>query len=233
MAVRKIVGIILLMIHAACLSAQPIHAAQIVFHPAYNKTMLHLADSAFVSSAKDSLEIDLFKFYISGIELWDNNQPVWKEPNSYHLINAMEDNTLSLSLNCSPNLAFNKIKFNLGIDSSTNFAGVQGGDLDPMRGMYWTWQSGYINFKLEGKSPLCQTLHHEFEFHLGGYHSPYNTLQTIVLPIKKQGTINILADIQQFIAQLDLAKQNHIMTPGKEAAVLASKVSTIFSIIEP
>ena len=77
-----------------------------------------------------------------------------------------------------------KIKFNLGIDSLTNVSGVMGGDLDPTKGMYWTWQSGYINFKMEGSSAVCPTRNHEFQFHIGGYQDPFYAMQTLELEVK-------------------------------------------------
>ena len=39
----------------------------------------------------------------------------------------------------------------LGVDSVLNYNGVHEGALDPINGMYWTWQTGYIHCKLEGK----------------------------------------------------------------------------------
>ena len=78
-------------------------------------------------------------------------------------------------------MRFNTIAFNLGIDSITNVSGAQGGDLDPTKGMYWAWQSGFINIKLQGTSNSCPPPKNEFEFHLGGYQYPFNSLQTIIL----------------------------------------------------
>ena len=56
-----------------------------------------------------------------------------------------------------------------------------GGDLDPTKGMYWAWQSGYINFKMEGSCSQCLATKNNFEFHLGGYQQPFYAMQTIEL----------------------------------------------------
>jgi len=133
-------------------------------------------------------------------------------------------------LSSPTNLKFTKIKFNLGIDSITNVSGAMGGDLDPTKGMYWTWQSGYINLKLEGKSKLCKTRNNEFQFHLGGYQNGDNALQTIILNVSENKEIDILIDIEQFVAAIDLSEQNQIMSPGKKAVLLSEKFSKIFSI---
>ena len=70
----------------------------------------------------------------------------------------------SLALQIPSNIPFSKLKFQLGIDSLTNVSGAMGGDLDPTKGMYWTWQSGYINMKIEGKSNSCKTRKNQFQF---------------------------------------------------------------------
>lgn len=202
----------------------------LLFNPCYGKEAIHLDDSAYQANDKDSITISLFKFYVSGIELINDDSKVWAEANSYHLINAAEAKTLQLALSIPNNLSFNKIKFNLGIDSTTNVSGAMGGELDPLRGMYWTWQSGYINIKLEGTSPLCNTRHHGFEFHLGGYHHPFDALQTIILPLKTTKEIAINIDLKKLLGSLSLDKTNQIMTPSKEAVTVARKVADMFEI---
>ena len=37
-----------------------------------------------------------------------------------------------------------------GVDSQTQVLATRPGALDPIHGMYWTWQSGYIQWKMEG-----------------------------------------------------------------------------------
>ena len=201
----------------------------LTFHPYYGKAPLQLSDSAFQSNDKDSITISLFRFYISGIELWNDGKRVWEEKN-YHLINTADTSTLQISLSNSYTINCNKIKLNLGIDSTTNVSGAMGGDLDPMKGMYWAWQSGYINVKLEGASPLCRTRNNGFEFHLGGYHVPFNALQTIELPIKSSDKIEVFIDLKQLLTNIDLSKTNQLMSPSKEAVELSGKLSKVFEI---
>lgn len=118
----------------------------------------------------------------------------------------------------------------MGIDSATNAKGVKGGDLDPTKGMYWAWHSGYINFKLEGNSNLCATRNNAFEFHLGGYKSPYNSLQKIRLSVVNKSNCKLVVDIAKFLQQINIATINQIMTPGKEAVGLSVNAANIFSI---
>lgn len=102
-------------------------------------------------NSKDSIQLETLKIYISELSILNDKNVIWKEQNSFHLIDFSHPSTLLLILKLPSYQSFNKLKFNLGIDSLTNVSGAMGGDLDPTNGMYWTWQSGYINFKLEGK----------------------------------------------------------------------------------
>jgi len=60
-----------------------------------------------------------------------------------------------------------------GVDSLTNSQGVKGGDLDPIHGMYWTWNSGYIHVKIEGEASWSEARKQRFIYHLGGYQGKY------------------------------------------------------------
>jgi hypothetical protein len=108
-----------------------------------------------------------------------------------------------------------------------------GGDLDPTKGMYWTWQSGYINFKLEGKSTICPTRNNAFEFHLGGYQPPFNCLKTALLKSTNQKNIVVVFDLNQFLSSIDLSKQNQIMSPNNQAVLLSEQAIKSFKIINP
>ena len=109
---------------------------------------------------------------------------------------------------------------------------VKGGDLDAMRGMYWTRQSSYINFKLEGKSPLCNIRHHAFEFHIGRYHYPFNTLQQISLSTyKSKRGIEVFILLKSLLSTFNLAKANQIMTPGKDSLWISEEVKKNFSTL--
>jgi hypothetical protein len=97
--------------------------------------------------------------------------------------------------------------------------------------MYWAWQSGYINMKIEGKSSSCKTRKNEFQFHIGGYLSPYYAMRKVALTYDKKGTqINIGIDLYIFFANLNLAKTNSVMIPGTLAMELADYSKSLFYI---
>lgn len=204
----------------------------IEFSITYGPKTLSINDSIPGVYDSTQLQITGLKFYISKIKLLKNKKEIFSEKNSFHLVDASDVSSQKITLTHSKSILADEITFYLGIDSLTSVSGVMGGDLDPTKGMYWTWQSGYINIKLEGNSKLCKTRNNEFQFHLGGYQAPFYCLQTVQFPIKNKNEINIKLDLEKIISQLNLTKQNHIMSPNKEAFILSKVVANAFSILD-
>lgn len=225
---NKLIYLLLLFI----LKLNGLNGQNICFNPMFNGNKLELNKPYFMVNSSDSIQIQTLKFYISNMEFYNNDQLLFKEKNSFHLIDAADSTTFCLPINFLSKTWFNSIKFNIGIDSITNYGGAMGGDLDPTKGMYWTWQNGYINFKIEGKSNLSTAKNKEFVFHLGGYQNSFSTLQTIQLPVQNNAIIPIYITIDKWLNEIDLIKQNHIMSPSKEAVILANKLSAIFSVTQ-
>jgi len=96
------------------------------------------------------INIKTLKFYISTFKTLKKGQVAYSKKNSFHLIDLANKKSLTWDLIKAGKKQFDEINFQLGVDSLTNESGARGGDLDPTKGMYWSWQSGYINFKLEG-----------------------------------------------------------------------------------
>lgn len=213
-------------------SAQTSNVITIVFTPSYGSMDLMLEDSIFHTNDSNNLKIETLKFYISHIQFLKKGVVVLEEQNSFHLIDASRKKSLSINIHNNQNIVFDQLKFNLGIDSICNVSGAMGGDLDPTKGMYWTWQSGYINFKLEGKSKMCATRNNEFQFHLGGYQQPFYNLQTMIFSVNEIKRIQVIVDVKEIINQIDLSVHNHIMSPNKEAVMISAKIPEAFSIKE-
>jgi hypothetical protein len=177
-----------------------------------------LNDTVYLKQT-ESVLLETLRFYISGIQLLQNDSIVWEERESYHLYDLEEPKGMVLPVPAS--ITYNRIRFYTGIDSLTNVSGAMGGELDPVHGMYWTWQSGYINFKAEGRSSASTHPKNEFQLHLGGYESPNNALRQITLSTRSQSDIDVYFDLQQFLQAAELAKRSHIMSPGPEAVKLS------------
>ena len=110
----------------------------------------------------EGLTVKNLKCYIGDITgLKDHSTVVGIDP-AYHLIDY--SNPTSQQFDFVVNQVPDQFRITLGVDSITNSEGVHGGDLDPTKGMYWSWQSGYIQFKFEGSFKGK-----EYSLHLGGF----------------------------------------------------------------
>lgn len=183
-------------------------------------------NDSFYLEGNERIVLQTLRFYLSGIQLLQNDSVVWKEGGSYHLYDLEEAKGMVLPVPVSVN--YNRIRFYTGIDSVTNVSGAMGGDLDPVKGMYWTWQSGYINFKAEGRSSASTHPKKEFQLHLGGYESPDNALRQVTLSMRPRAAIDVYFDLQQFLQAAELAKRSHMMSPGPEAVKLSAIAAECF-----
>lgn len=204
---------------------------QFTIQPTFNKEALVLNKAKYSTEKKDTLSITTFKFYISNVVLEYENGTEYKEPKSVHLIDIEELNTLQFQLKKVPDLKIKKIRFNIGIDSLTNVSGNLDGDLDPSLGMYWAWNSGYINMKLEGKSSSCKSVKKDFQFHIGGYSPNQNALQEVVLIVPNdENNIHLNMDLSKWLNEVSLKETNSIMIPGKKAIEMSRFYKNMFTI---
>lgn len=200
----------------------------LVFEPRFGEAGLVPGRNYSLHSSNDSVQVNTLRFYVSGIELLRKGRLVFAESNSFHLIDLDESDSWGIELTLPKGVKFDQLAFNVGIDSLTNVSGAMGGDLDPTKGMYWTWQSGYINFKLEGTSPVCPARKHRFQFHLGGYSAPYNCLQTMIGTASPGKETKIIVDLKAFLEGLDMTETYEIMSPNAKAVELSDGLRNVF-----
>ncbi|RTY93687.1 MbnP family protein [Flavobacterium sp. GT3R68] len=185
----------------------------------------------YISENKDTLQIDLFKFYLSDIQIFYSDHTVFKQQNSYHLIDIENPDSNRIPLCDYSKKKITKIIFNIGIDSLTSVSGAMADDLDPTKGMYWAWQSGYINMKLEGRSKSCKTRKNAFQFHIGGYLKPEYAMRTITLePKNATSNLELNVGVATLFSKVALSEINSIMIPGKQAMKFADYSIKMFSI---
>ena len=177
----------------------------------------------------EAVTIKNFKFYLSNVHLLQKGEIVWEENNSFHLLDIKKPG--SMQLNLDTDVSFDAIGLSLGIDSLTNVSGILTGDLDPTLGMYWTWQSGYINFKLEGTCDKCPTKKNEFEHHLGGYLPPFNAVQNMEFEQISSKTIYLGFDVQAYLNQVNLEELPRVMSPGENAVRYSKLAASCFYLI--
>ena len=186
----------------------------------------------YISKNNDTLSIETLKFYLSSFEILYQDDSKYIENKSYHLIDIKKPESLLLSLKNSSKKVIKSVKFNIGIDSLASVSGAMDGDLDAINGMYWAWQSGFINMKIEGKSNSCNTRKNQFHFHVGGYLKPYYAMREIHLNFKDKikDEFDLAIDLSKLFDDINLKETNSIMIPGKEAMIIADKSVKMFLI---
>jgi hypothetical protein len=199
---------------------------ELEFLPTFNGELLVLEKE--YKTAKSTVNIEALRFYISKISISDKKQTLTEE-NSYHLLDLEKPESLNIKIQ-NINAKRFKLNFCLGIDSMTNVSGAMGGDLDPTKGMYWTWQSGYINFKLEGTYSRCKSRQNRFQYHLGGYAAEFSALQEIELSIKEKEKIIIEIAIDKFLEAANPEQLSEIMSPGTKAVELSKTLKKVISL---
>ena len=106
-------------------------------------------DSTYTNAAGEDYRAYMLKYYFSHMKLVnENGERV--ELYAHELIDQAVPSSLELGDVIIPDGHYTSLEFNLGVDSLHNHSGDQAGDLDPMYGMIWTWNTGYIFFKHEG-----------------------------------------------------------------------------------
>ena len=187
----------------------------------YNNEKIVLSKS-YQNNYADNFIINKLQFYISDLRFYSQNKEVLEYHKKYILIDIENENSLKISI--PSNLMFDQVLFNIGIDEETNKTGAKGGDLDPIHGMYWTWNSGYINFKLEG----LYNNNNEFMFHVGGFMKPYNTLQKVKINKAKEHNNKLELNFDRFLNSLDF-NLDKILSPGKNALKSSNMLAKSFN----
>jgi hypothetical protein len=129
---------------------------------------------------EEAYTVRKFKFYISNIRLTNTSSGKMTVLNSdeYFLIDFSDTASTTIQFSAA-SCTFNQVSFMLGVDSMHNTSGAQTGALDPVKGMFWTWNSGYVAAKLEGNAPVSNQPDRLMEYHIGGYKYPNKVAKDI------------------------------------------------------
>lgn len=201
---------------------------------------LELNSKEYVNSSQEHFTVSQLQYFVSNIKLRreDGKLQVVNQPENYFLIQENVAVTQTIQLNV-PAGDYNQLSFVLGVDSLRNTMNIsqRTGVLDPAssmdNGMYWTWNSGYIFFKMEGESKAAATDptgNRRFRFHIGGfggYSAPtINNIKTITLDLKPAGVVKAKKGRKPVIVlQADVLKVFNATTPVS----IATHPSVMFS----
>ena len=191
----------------------------------------------------EDFKVDVFRIYLGDFALLDEGiDPVSERRESYHLLDAFDSASLSIKMNGN-GIPFRRLRFQIGIDSIRNVSGAQTDALDPLLGMFWTWQTGYIHAKLEGSSPSSTRTDKRFTYHIGGFRSGQDTKRVVTLDLPLQHAwalerngnteITLHMDLDAWfrsVHDLPIAGQSQVMQPGALAVQYADNYARMFSL---
>ncbi len=162
---------------------------------------LALNTGSYTNASGESFTVTTLKYYVSNFKLTNVNGTEYTVPQDscYFLIDESDEATHEPVIRI-PEGEYKTLTFTLGVDSLRNTKDIsqRTGDLDPTgvgADMYWSWNSGYIFFKMEGAS-AASTMGDYF-YHIGlfgGMATPtINNVKNITLDLTARGTPKVKA----------------------------------------
>jgi hypothetical protein len=223
---------------------------KISFDNTFNNEPLSFGKT-YITPLGDTVSFTTLNYFISNIKLVNQDGVVYTVPqdSSYYLLKHSDGTGQSIILNNVPAGVYKKLTFTIGVDSVRNTLDVsrRTGALDvgaAARGMYWVWNSGYIFFKLEGKTvSAVDSLNKYFRYHIGGYggydkktinNIKVKTLALQNVNIKKgqDATISIQVAIDRFFNSITPIKvfEHPSVMWGQFSVLIADNYATIFEV---
>jgi hypothetical protein len=145
--------------------------------PAFGSEDLQYSKYYF-NAAGDSVNVTRFAYYVSNVVFVKSDGSSFAEPESYHLLDHSGSAVKGFTVANVPIGDYTSLSFMIGVDSLRNCSGAQSGDLDPAKGMFWTWNSGYIFLKMEGRAPRSAG-NKAYTYHIGGFKGVNRTMQNV------------------------------------------------------
>lgn len=197
---------------------------------------LQLNTGSYTNAAGETFKVTKLKYFVSNFKLTNMDGSVYTVPQAdcYFLVDESNSATHMPVLNV-PEGEYKTLSFVLGVDSLRNTMDVsqRTGNLDVTgvaSDMYWSWNSGYIFFKLDGTSAASPMAGNAFNLHVGGfggYTTPtVNNLKTITLDLTARGTpkvkagketnIHLMVDVLKVLsgsATISFATTNMVHSP--------------------
>ncbi len=199
---------------------------------------LVLGTSKATNASGEDFTVTTLNYFVSNIELTKDNGQKISFPDKYFLVKQSDETSLTITLTDVPAANYINLKYTIGVDSVKSISDINQriGVLDPASygndNMYWSWNSGYIFFKMEGISSLSPANSaglNKYQFHIGGFGGKSsitpNNIRSINLPLNTPATVrkdiapvaHIIFDVSKVfnaINTISLAKSSVIMAPA-------------------
>lgn len=207
----------------------------ITFRPMHQGNSVRFDDEQVQGANGTRLTFSMLKFYVSNLRVRTTDGASVKI-GGHHLMDLTDDETSSISITM-PNARIASFDFTVGVDSVLNEQGPQEGALDPRNGMYSTWSTGYVFFKLEGTVESASQPKRVYEIHVGGYKAPYRNMIDVRCTVpatfsatSSSCTIDVeLAKLLDGDAAFDLVKRPSVTT-AQQAVDVAPRIGEMFRV---
>ena len=194
-------------------------------------------NTPYVSASGDTLNFNLFRYYISNLVLVKTDGSEYVVPESYYLVDQSVPTSRLITISDVPVADYKGFRFMLGVDSTRNVSGNQVGALDPANNMFWSWNTGYIFLKAEGTSPQSSGMGGSFAYHLGGFRTSNNTKanQTIahtfngeLMSVKPNAIpqLHVKVDVSKLFTGVSVDANPMVHMPGAMAASMMENFAT-------
>lgn len=202
---------------------------------------LKLNDVWYRNANGDSFKVSAYKYYVSNISLTrEDGEEIWL-PETYFLVDAAKPESSFLPLKEIPNGHYTQLSFLIGVDSVHNTTGAQQGALDPVHGMIWTWNTGYIMAKMEGVSPQSPAPGGLLSFHIAGFKGNNSVLQRVTIPLPTPAhvgpgrvpNIHLKNDLGKWFYDpkvIDFSTTYSVMSEGAAAVKMSQNYRDMFSL---
>lgn len=215
---------------------------EISFKPEMNGTPLLLNES-YTNIYGENFSPSALKFYVGQFQLYEASAGNLELADQYNLIDLSDIGSLSIRIPVAPG-NYDRFAMQIGIDSARNVSGVQTGVLDPALGMFWTWNSGYIFMKFEGNSSASTEPNGIFQYHIGGFQSPYSAIRRLETDLSGSETwqldagktlhLDIACQMDAFFNAgfpLQISSTAVSMTPGDLSSKIADNFAGTLSVV--
>lgn len=227
--------------HDTTAKVDTVRTLKIGFEAVVGDRPLVFGSEIYKNANGDSFTLSRYRYYISNVKLTAANNETYTEPESYHLIDHKADTSSFFVLKGVPDGSYNKITFLIGVDSLRNVSGAQNGALDPIHGMFWDWNTGYIMAMMEGKVLDGTALGKVLGLHIAGFNQSSSVLKQVTLTLpqpvvvnkEKKPTIYIKSDAAEWFKNpsiIDLKTTSLIMKTGFNAQIIAENYADMFTV---
>ena len=215
---------------------------------------LSLGNTTYVNPSGEEFKVTALKYFISNISFTKTDGSVYVVPQDscYFIIDHSQSSSLT-PIVTTPAGQYTKMSFLIGVDSLRNTKDISQrlGALDPTGSaadMYWTWNSGYIFFKMEGSSPVSPQTDKSFRYHIGLYggnssgtinnikriNINFSTENIVKVAESKNSTIYLKGDILKVFSgknNISIASNSVVMATPNSASI-AENYANMFTHVK-